>query len=1378
MEAIQTFKKGMIQDFTDQPQDSFLDGMGFQLISNRNNTWAIETSKGNLFSFQVTRNYRIIGVMKDVNQIIVHSAYNGPLAQTNGEIAIVTINSLNNNSGTYLPIYNHQKLNYLLSKQIEGYTFPENDRIKRAYWSDFNNEPRVINYADARFKTYIGTAALIPGKQYMVVQGEVLHNGLNYGPNDILGTVFTAQSPVYVALQPSLVIEYVPYETLSWVPRFLLSRIRPKQWIVGNLPYGAWQYSYQLQTVDGAVTPWSPLTLPFNIGTLNPTNSILSYQDIQGHSTNSNSSMGIRLTVENIDPIYSRIRVAAIRNTALDVADTPGIIYDGAITGSTMDIDHQSGEFLLPLLIDDLVTSYTNIKKVRTLASTNNIGFIANIETQQEFTFKPSVSAKIKVCKYDMLSDIVQARDLPAATLPLNGHPIATDGVLTGSVRGLQWYKVFGAPGESITYNGSVYLPNQSFQGVFSIRNFTKTGNPVLRAIIRIQKYTGVYDEIPILNDFYDHKSYIVSCYLKSRFRGEVERIGIVPFDTAGNPLPVRWIGDKTIPSRYHTIDPDTNLPIGFDMNIGFSNGTMDGSGEYYLRSIGLTIDNLNLKEITDSLGLPLSALPTVISGFAIVCAKRDKQVITQGIIYSTIINGTTLKPQTANKYGFDSHFSSGGQRRKNIYCMYSPENNTSFNGEPRSFIDSDELELVDYLDDQLSITGDGYADTPNYHFTNKFYNSVNSFAGTQKGKRVTITSSLCKSVECGQLVVPVTSTQNLDNTGETDNNFPLSVGQNRKCVGGRFTLIVTTNDESGNDPNFIHGFGENQVFANKKAVVNYVRKKSVLYGGQSESALANTQYFTTGHFQSIDSDFMAYLQTTNGVASGIEVYGGDTYLNMMDEGRMIKDHNSGDPQISLGLIYPVESTVNMNLREGRHLSKDRSYEPGFNPQGLSWNTPVQVENWNTFQSYSNKDAGRSYLPLPANFIPNNKFPYMSRFTETKIPGELIDTFRQFKPNNFRNVDGRFDEIMNIRGKQNRIYYWQRGAVGVIPVKERTQVSSGVGQFTTIGEGGVGTRYDERTNFYGNNHQWSLCEAEDSFIWWCSDRNCMMIANTGLELTEISALEGLISFFNNTVQGQVNLQDNPVLGNGVVSVYDSRFKRVLMTFKGMTTGPDFTVCYNMLHQHFEPRMPFAPGIIFEFKNAVYSSPSVGPTLLGSTTYNVGDTVTIGNFEFINILGLTTAPVPVPPLADPLHWQVLHSKASVYVHNKGDIAKWYEKVEKTFLRFKVVGDNELEKLFDFWHFRVDNANFFDDVTVSTNLGAGKDTDVIRFQNKEYQFRNQLWMANIPLINSGELAQGNWLEVLLEKDNRSNGSPLVSSNELIILQSVITTYRKAY
>lgn len=1405
-ESEQYFNEGIKKDYKVQPKDSLFDMRNMQLISNENNTYAIEDMNGNIISFSVTQNYRPIMFAKAANHLnatgylVVYSAYIGPLVGvTNGEIARVLI--VPSGAALYIPQYNTGGLNFSINHQIEGFVFPENQNIERCYFTDFFNLPRAFNHNDPVFTTNINN--LVIGKTYMVLNGVVNHSGTDYGPSDSTGqiTVFTAVATTWTLVGGNpVVIDYVPVESLSWKPRFNMGNIGFKQWVNGQKRFGKWQYLYRLGTNEGVYTKWSYPTRPILIGEPNPgAGSIQSYTGEVGGLSTANSSMGIQLQITGIDSVYTKLQVAAVQTTAYNIDDTPGVIFDGAVTGSTMIITDFGNIPLSPLLIDDLNAVKVNILRVKTLTTTNNIMFIGNIVTGIPFVFD-TAGIVVNVIEHLYPADFI-SQAIPAtggAIQALNRSDVTC---LSGNVLPELWYKVFGNSGDTLTYNAITYQVGDTFFSVPNVFVFTTTGAAFLKRILRFQKYAGVWNEIPLELDYEDYKGQTLTTYCQSHWRNETYRTAIVWFDTIGNPLYADWIADKKIPpQRAVAADlQDNGNPIGFNMNLMTlpNGGPMNTPNRGYaaLRSIGLRFDNLNMNNLAAELSrqtgtvVTLADLPNFVSGFSIVRAKRDAQILAQGMSWAIVwddgsSNPRGTHPAATTPFQFDRNYmDSGGSagiygRRKNKYMFYSADMNFHFQGKP-IMQDGDIAEIQDYYVEVNGSNAWGVPNTPGWDFHNKIYQQDTDAGAAPKGAQAGLILPIVYLVDTGQDITEADG-ELFYNTTRTDSGFA-GIGSIAHSIGSRAQILFVSYGEGPGDNT---GFGSFKESDWRKPIVNLIRPKANLYGGQDKSALATTQYLSTGHFQPLDAAFMVYLQANGGIASGIDVFGGDCYVNVMSLERNLRDESSGTPQISYGLCFPSESNVNVALRgtagNTRYFARDRAYHGGTAPNGICFANPVQHENWTYNEAYSTDEAALFYQGRPANFLPTNQFRNLIRFAGIKTPGELVDKFRDFQPNDFKFVDGWAGGINNLRAKQMRLFYWQDLAVGTVPVQERAQVTGAIGAPITLGEGGIATRYDERTNFYGNQHQWGLTETPEGFVWFDFRRKTLCYMDTGTEIIPLSILEGMHSFFNNTVVGpDIASNDNPVAGKGIAGGYEPRFKRVLMSFKGMSGGrfADFTMMFDTIKKQFGGFMDIAPGLMTEFNNELYSiAPErydpVGPLV----TYSVGDLASEGNENFVCILAYTSAIIPIQPSADFTHWVRCSASNDIFIHNKSEIGRFYNIIYAGKVTFVVNAEVELEKIFENFRWK-GNDKFFTKVVTRTSSQQGTDDNISG--SKEYEFRNKGWFSSVPLDDTNfDRMQDYYMEVECTKDNRVNGDPLLSSNEKMVLLSVKTWYRKAF
>ena len=1407
MDYAQSFEKGMVQDFRDQPEGTYYSSTDFDSVGPEGSIFSLRSKKGNKLLFQVTPGFRPISGCGVLNKIVIFSAYDGlvprPAGLNNGEIGVIIIDP-DDFTCTYDVVYNHQRLNFLTTKQIESLLFPENGSREGSYWTDNNNPPRTINIYSKIYNTPIGLNALQPNKKYMVASGMILYNGITYGSTTVSptpnpgNTIFdTTGGPLnYTPLTLQYkVIEYYPVELLDWTPKAQHGSIRLSKPIPGNAKCGSYTFFYQQIDNEGAVLSWSQPSFPIRFAGPTSTGSMFrDYALHQGHLFDRNSSQGAQLILEGLDPRYQRVRIAAVFSTDFHVYESPVVVYDGPLvldTNGDFYFDYTGSELVSQLLEEDLLQVNSLIERVKSITSVNNILFPANIRKGKDVSWDPSTGAQIKCVEYSLLTDVIgnYPRSGFGNDFIFNGHAVATNPILPGAVYSRIWpkqfYMVKGPSGSFIDYCGVIYNPGDVFQGLQvsvnpTAETFTPTGNATVKAVLRIQLYvdgiTPKYRYVELENDFYDGKGMTVNHYLQSLWREERYRYSLVLYDTAGNIGYARWIGDKTVPAQYFDafggpsgtdVDPDTGqtYPFSFRLieNLGSS---YNQSPRFLVKHIGVEFNNINFQGIADELGIQLSELGTYFNGFSIFRCERDASIVAQGMMKNTFITGFSppsgynaiIEPMAggmnANRNDPPDYINTQG-----VYAFYSPDFQMRFNGLP-SFNDVDFASPASYVaEDGQNMPNRISALTSNRHWISKYYvdysniyrNLINSPSDIDKANSVPEVESGGSAGAGSQYFQNLTHLNNIDNGGGNIQADGTAV----RCTV--LKLINNNLTELTNQYSFYW------------PIINLKKRKTVFYGGDGTSAKAANLYYPTGHYQPFNAEFITSLVNNGGKANGIHVYGGDAHVGFHTINRVFEGDNSGS-RYAWTDIFPVEANVNFHLRDGLTANKDRYF---FAAGNTGW------EQFLVNPAYSNDYLTAGYPAVPDLYTPINEYQYRALFSLKKTPGELIDSFRRFLPENFRDVSSLNGPITNVKAKAMKLFYWQENAVGYLPVNERAAISSSIGSALIIGEGGVLQRYDERTNYYGNQHQWSLTETDEGFCWIDAKKRALCFMNVGMEIIPLETAKGMMTFLNRRIRGRMLKEDNPIAGAGISSIYDPEMRTVLFTLRD-GLGSALTFGFTPYTQQFTGFRKAAPGLYYQWGKHVLSfSPVLNDVVdaLQPQNYIVGDqTVSLIDGNYYICIAAYTQTVTGDPSNDSVHWTVLHRCNEIWLHNYGDISQYYREVFESDVIFKVHTDEKtMEKVFDNFNMR-GTKEWFDVLAVSTSSQVATDNDIQK--HPDYEFRNKAWLSSVPLDDNSGRMQDFYLIVHLKKDNRLNGSPVQSKNETVILSSVITTYRKAY
>lgn len=1380
MKSTNTFENGLNQDVNVnlQPRGTYRDLHNGMLISYDGNHYVVETALGNQVNFTIPARYSDtsfnkeapplpIGFISFIDTLVVFSTNDSTSTGGYGEIGIVNFD--NNGDGTYEPLYHHNDLNFTKEKKIRGFSYAENDLIERVYWSDNLNDNRVLNIQDPMFSA-TASGSLVANEVYMVVGGAIEYppgSGQYYGPGIPGNTnVFTANMGAAYTVADSLqagypkVYPYIDYHLLSWTPDRIMGSIDfVKALTGGSVNCGAKMFFYRLKLANqGFETSWSYGSAPINL----PKTFASNWKDQQGGGAGSvltNSAHGIEIQISNIDTRYDTIEVAVAEfdqtnNTLTDAK----VIISTDVTGATMNFQYYGAENVAELSVNDLTIFPASVLHSKDLCTVKNYIAIANLTEREEIDFDES-TVTIADITYDTPGDvfgddifIVKQGSIyqPAAGIPLNG--VVADGryVVTGG---------------TITYNAVVYGPGAAagatFVGAPGVINWVVTsGAPVVNAAIIIKKYTDgggndVNKVIPILDDYFDYKGMAATQYLRQYWTNETYRFGILFYDLKGNPYFVRWIGDHQI---WNT--PNVSPPVGVSNKGGFIKD--NGFNQFSLRLNGLSISGIEISP----------TLAALVSGFSIVRAPRDRQYFAQGVIFPTVNDSPNCRPMSEDRLANDEYYSTNGGVTT-VYTWHSPDalfGSSIFNPENTGnklegeFFAAPVNAAVPFV--QVAGGGDQY-------FT-KFYKPDGVAPSNPFSLDITTYAEVTPNGSYGG-IYPGFS---FENTLLKQAGFAPSAGM--EAVGGNCSIIRTSSAIYYNSQDII-----NWANLQAKPIANYKVSKGSLYGGQSESAIANTPFISTGHFQEINSSVLATLPVSGGnyVFNDVMVFGGDSFLGIFDHAKALYDSGFGAGSYSYGIFTPLESNVNHYMRQGRNLAKDGMQVNNPSPSDGIWffnGGTSQLEEFLVNDAYSSDGDAFQYPALPVNFTDTGRFPFRTRWNGAKIAGESTDIFRTFPVNQFRDLDGRAGEINNIITKAGRLFAIQDDAVNYLPVLERQLVNGDVGAATQLGVGGVIDRFDVINSYFGNQHQNSLVETEYGFTWFDMRRRAWVIMTIGGDVQEISAIKGLQSFFNRVFEDQ-NINNNPIyntdtplMGIGIHGVYDPQFKTTFLTFKnyvnsaGDSLNYDFTVGYNHTRNVIVGFFDFNPAIWHSHNRYLLSAKNAGASATTAAyTYEKGDEVSQDGTQYVDVeeLDFTThSPLQLwelPDFPSSNIWTKLYAENEVFVHWKesAGICKFYGRVYPLVHEVIITPNAGEPVAVDNLQIKSSIATNYDTMEFFTDNDSASDTN-LNLGNRNYRVRDNAWESSLPLGTYGRLVDY-YLKVRMTLRNYTT-NPTVANN----------------
>lgn len=1375
MEFTNTFEGGLNKDSNIllQPKGTYRDMNNGMLVSYDGNHYVVELPKGTTVSFTIPPIYDAvytvdatiptpIGFISFLDKLVVFSTNYKDVVTGGGygEIGLVTFDK--DGIGTYAPLYNHEDLNFSIFHQITGFTYEENDGIKRVYWTDYFNQPRVLNTLDPAF-TAIPSGEIVSGQEYMVVGGAITYDGDVYGPGitptapSVYGNIFTGTATTTFAVTDGspVVYKYINLQLLNWSPDRTQPNIDFAGVVAGSIKAGSKSYFVRLSTADGASSGWSYGTFPMNVYNM-PLQSNYALVEGNGAGGLSNSSVGVSLSISGIDTYFDTIEVAVAEfDETANVLRQAVIFATEPVTGSTMTINHTI-DGGTALTLNDLTLFPASILKVKDMTTNKNYAVIANITEREELTSTDVTTATITDLTYNVPADDIYPNVMNAG---LSKQP--STGVTSGNILPDGKYVVTGTNGvDYVTYMGNDYGPGQPlgeyFIGNSASNAYLVTGSPTVKACILIQKYISQagfrrYKCIELNDDYFDYRGMASTQYLRQYWGEETYRIAVIPYDKKGNPMYARWIGDHTVQS------------------FNDKSGPMVQNGSY----ASLKLNGLRISDLTFS-----AEDMAKMSGFSIVRAPRDKQRMAQGLVFPTYYDPADAIRQLPLA---QLDMANNSFCLSSIVNWYSPDELFGYSGYSGG--------ASGYLEGGYFVSNMGltYEDGVYQKFT-KFYSAS---ANTSQQPRI----SRYDVVAPGGSIANYSGTLTYDNNKtQTNASAPFGVATG---VGCRHIVMTLGGDLLG--PGGVFPIGNDLADVTKPIMNYYIPKnQSDLYGGQSPNALANTIYISTGHYQAIDSTVLS----DNFVAAGggnpdryifdeIDVWGGDSFLTIMSLGKSLCDSVQYTPSFSYGIFYPVESSINPYLREGKNIGQYGMQNNVTNGVYYDIGGNSRLEEFGMNDAYATDGSIIAYPALPDTPL-NSNFPYRVRWAGPKTLGESDDSFVTYLQNDFRDLDGNKGEINNVRNRDGKVFYWQSKGVGYLPILERVTVGGAVGEATQLGVGGVIDRFDDFNTYFGNQHKFGLIETEFGFAWFDFRRRAFLVMSVGGGIQEVSFVKGLQTFFNDRslfyatqlTNSGYELQDNdtPLLGIGISGVYDPMYKMTYMNFKWVegedevpTNWTEFTIGYH------HPRNVFVG--FFDLKGAIWQShnnylvaaKNINSLPINSdTAYSIGDTVKKNNIEYVAITDFTTDnPISgqyQPDYVGSVYWtKTTQTNETSLLFSTTAFCKFFGYTYNSDIEFVINPKTGKPFAVDVLRHKGNDVNYDTILCTTDDDSATESTD-----SKWYRYIDKSWNSSVPLGSKGRLVDF-YLKVKFTLNNYTN-NPTNSRNLQKLFEFITSVFRE--
>jgi len=376
------------------------------------------------------------------------------------------------------------------------------------------------------------------------------------------------------------------------------------------------------------------------------------------------------------------------------------------------------------------------------------------------------------------------------------------------------------------------------------------------------------------------------------------------------------------------------------------------------------------------------------------------------------------------------------------------------------------------------------------------------------------------------------------------------------------------------------HAFTENQR-RSQQMMVNLHAFKTDMYKSIDNQELVWTGFEVLGD----DMDNFIFDDDTGSTIGDFKtssihpegIFGGDTYICRYGYRSSINHNNVDKDSRPVRVInyQIVESVDNINFR---HSENDSDlYFPGSIAKrvlGAEGDKDfTHQDNLNYDDSFSAENDLRPAFPLPLTEVEQTNFPTRAHRSAKRDTTSLTDNYRIFLANQFKDLPKNRGELWKLSTFNNLLYFHMEESLYVTKGKQQMQMKDGSEAF--VGSGDIFAQEPDEIlqadkGYGGTQSQWAAltCPQGYFFVDVNSRKVFLMkdklidIGIAGLENWFKANLPFALENFGYNTPCISEVFDNPLIGLGLTSIYDPKFKRIILTKKDLVPTEDFITGYN------------------------------------------------------------------------------------------------------------------------------------------------------------------------------------------------------------------------
>ena len=1116
-------------------------------------------------------------------------------AAKTGQIWKLTFDELTQTTTLFLKYYSY--LNFTIdhpiptSAAIGRY---ELNNLQRIYWTDFYNPVRTIN-----------------------IEGENL-----------------------MALNPDLV-NLRPLINMS-VP--VLMQIIDGGAVNNISNHATYQCAYRLTKNNGAVTNYSSLSnivAPIPQDTGNYVKTLNNFSSMSATGVASDVNKALKFEVQGVDTDYDNIEFFIITRDVSNIDlfyvykfDTQVINGNSTMTTTWVNDPNTNEEITISeFLIENVLFSHC-----KTLEQKDNRLFFGNVKSDIDTILDTFDTRTYRFIESSNVFDVMKFEGDVApqpyiintnndyATIPDNadliplinlGMSTADDPFFDFEMKYKRLSSTVGGSGPNISYSfGNLLLRADAFPLEPNVSGSTNEGssrdNPGSG-----QQFPYGYRKAAGLSNGYLYGSLLDPTfyngapnqryrqnnslntmgleYLSGAFRSyqhnEIYSFGIVFKSRTGESSFVKWIGDIKFPDYQDEAD------------INLRDKTEQGASCPDFRSMFYDTTNpsdpsayLVVPYINFEVNIP-KEIANIISGYEIVRCLRtqaDRTIKSQGLI-TQVATGVA----DSNFYMPYSHYTtpaalnldacdpivypvSSGYASKDLVCYHSME--SLVDNSDDNFEDGDKLILTEVYskvwDAAVNPGNFAIANPAEKYYIKKYYNQAyflyrNTYFGATDIHDVKEGYYVAQGADSPTISVVGTVYKNRDQDP--------AGGSGWYSYGSPTVVVGIKNSTFDWNPFIFAGVCSTAAVQGNAKMLGIHFKGRVLktqYGGRTNTKRATREYIPTG----------AYYPVTETGTYTIKVFGGDVFHGILDAQKCIKNWTgtqvSTPEKHSQTWFFPHQSYKNVDLRDGAHVNADLDNDAG--------SAASAIDDYIYVSSFSFENTLKKYYPRPIFFNLTNEWNNRVYFSEVKINGETSDNWTNVFVNSYYDVEGSYGPINALQILKNNMYFVQDRAIGLLIINPYETVTTQNLQSIGIGTGDTIQKHVYYSIDSGSKHQWSV-NRSNTHITFVDSRHKKIFLFDGQSVSPISDTKGNRGFVNKVLHDNILVNDNPIIGKGILTTYDYINNEFLYTFLNtyITDEPPnysekYTLVYSDLIDAFSSFYSFTPYIYINNHNKLFS----------------------------------------------------------------------------------------------------------------------------------------------------------------------------------------------